>query len=76
MPGIRRVRGSTRDLFENRRFVGELAGFELAVDQLIVDKDLESAVPEGAQGDPVHVFLEGRGNLVRQTDGMRLIVSL
>ena len=60
---------------DNRRFIGELAGLELRVNQLTIHGQLETSATtrdELEVGDLLFVFSE---QLLRQTDGLRLIVS-
>jgi hypothetical protein len=51
-------------------------GFEFGEDPRLVQEDLEAAVGEGLQLQPRHALLELLQNLLRQTGGMSLELSL
>ena len=63
------------DLLNQGRLVGELAGFELRVDQLAVHLQLEAAPLGGDERQLRDLLLVLRQQLGRQTDGLWLIVS-
>jgi hypothetical protein len=56
-------------------FIRKLARLELGVDQLSVDGDLEAAASRGDQLQLLDLLLVGGEQFVRQTDGLRLVVS-
>jgi hypothetical protein len=63
------------DLLEERVLLRELLRLELRPDEASVDEDLEAPVGERREGKALDLMLELAEQLVRQTDGARLIVS-
>jgi hypothetical protein len=61
--------------FHDCRFVRELAGLELRVDQLAIHGDLETSAGRRDQSETLDLRLESGQQLVRQTDGLRLVTS-
>ena len=64
------------DGFDHRLLVGELAGLQLRVDQLAVGAQLEAASARGDQLQVLDLLFVGGEQFGRQTDGLRLVVSL
>jgi hypothetical protein len=63
------------DELEHLLFVGEFPGFELRVDEVPVERQLEAAATAGDQLQLVDFLLVRGQQLGRQTDGLRLVVS-
>jgi len=55
--------------------LGKAVGFEFREDFRFVQENFEAAIGEGLQLQPRHALLEFLQNLLRQTDGMRLVLS-
>jgi hypothetical protein len=53
----------------------KLAGFELGIDELAVDGNLEASASGGDQLEVLDLLLVGREKLARQTDGLRFVIS-
>ena len=60
---------------DHRILVGKPAALQLAVDQLLADRQLEAAAGRWLERQSADAALELIEELVRQTDGLRLIVS-
>ena len=56
-------------------FVWKLAGFQLGIDQVAVDAQLEASAARGDELELFDLLLVGGQQLARQTDGLRLVVS-
>src|SRR5580765_3338041 len=56
-------------------FIGELAGFQLRVDQIAVERKLEATAATGDQLQILDFLLVGGQQLGRQTDGLRFVIS-
>ena len=56
-------------------FVWKLAGFQLGIDQVAVDAQLEASASQGDELELFDLLLVGGQQLARQTDGLRLVVS-
>jgi hypothetical protein len=56
-------------------FVWKLAGFQLGIDQVAVDAQLEASASRGDELELFDLLLVGGQQLARQTDGLRLVVS-
>lgn len=67
--------GMAGDVGHQRGLVGELSGGKLRVQQLAVNGDLEAAAIGWRQLQPGDLALERREQSLRQTDGLRLVVS-
>lgn len=67
--------GPFADFGQDPRLVREFPGLELGVDQLAVDADLKTATPGGNEAQPCDLLLQGREELIRQTDGFRFVAS-
>ena len=63
------------DELEHLLFVGELAGLELRVHEVAVERQLEAAAAAGDQLQLVDFLLVLGQQLGRQTDGLGLVVS-
>ena len=63
------------DLGEDRLFVGELAGLELGIHQLVIDRQLKTPAAGRLQLQALKALFVLAENLGRQTDGLRLVVS-
>lgn len=68
--------GQLRNRLQGPGFVGEFAFLELAVDQLAVHGQLETAAIGGLKLECGDFLLEAGKQLRRQTDGLGLVVSL
>lgn len=55
--------------------VGERSAFQLRVDELVVDADLEATPVGGEQRQFLDLLLELLDEMVRQTDGLGLVPS-
>jgi hypothetical protein len=60
---------------DDRLFIRKLASVQLGVNQLPVHGQLEATSARGNQVEPLDLLLVRRQQLVRQTDGLRLVVS-
>jgi hypothetical protein len=60
---------------EHPLFIGELFGFQLGIEQLPVDAQLEAASAGGNQGQILNLLLEPCQYFARQTDGLRFVPS-
>ena len=56
-------------------FVWKLAGFQLGIDQVAVDAQLEASASRGDELELFDLLFVGGQQLARQTDGLRLVVS-
>ena len=63
------------DLGEDRLFVGELAGLELGIHQLVIDRQLKTPAAGRLQLQALKALFVLAEDLGRQTDGLRLVVS-
>ena len=61
--------------FDHFLLIRELAGFELGVNQLTVERQLEAAAAAGDKLQFLDLLLVRRQDLARQTDGFGLIAS-
>jgi hypothetical protein len=64
-----------RDLADDRFFLGKLAGLELGVDKLAIDRNLEPAAVGRHEFQVRKLLLARPKDLFRQTDGLGFIVS-
>lgn len=71
-PGLRH----RADFADQIGFVRELAGFQFRIDELAVDRKFETAATRWFQFKTRDLLLHFYKNLLRQTDGARLIASL
>ena len=62
------------DRFDDRVRLGELPRLQLGVNLLSIDADLKGAAPRRDELQGTDVLLELK-NLLRQTDGMRFVIS-
>src|SRR4051794_12655864 len=60
---------------EHPLIFGKLARFQLRVDQLVIDGDLEAASAGRNELETLNLLLVRTQQLARQTDGLRLVVS-
>ena len=63
------------DLGDDLLFVGERAGLELRIHQLVVDRQFKTPAAGRLQFQALKALFVLAKNLRRQTDGLRLIVS-
>lgn len=63
------------DLFDEGRFVGELPRGDFRVNRLAIDGQFETSSPGRFEFHSPDLLLVGAQNLLRQTDGFRLVVS-
>ncbi len=59
----------------DRLLVGELPRFQLRVDEIAVERDLEAPAAGGNQLQVLDLLLEGSQEIGRQTDGLGFVVS-
>ncbi|OAI51525.1 hypothetical protein AYO44_17100 [Planctomycetaceae bacterium SCGC AG-212-F19] len=71
-----RLLQASADGIKNGVLVREFAGLELGVDQLAVDLEFEAPAVRGNQVELANLLLVVVQQFGRQTDGLRLIVSL
>jgi hypothetical protein len=64
------------DGIDHGLLIGELAGFQLRVNQVAVHLELEAASIGWNQFELVKLLLVSTQQLGRQTDGLRLVISL
>ena len=70
-----RLAGALRDLGDDLFFVGELAGFQLGVNLFAIDRDLEPAAVRRHEFQVRELSLTSPEHFLRQTDGLRLVIS-
>lgn len=63
------------DDLEHLLLVGKLAGLELRVHEIAVERQLEAAAAAGDQLQLVDLLLVRGQQFGRQTDGLRLVIS-
>ena len=61
--------------FQNPFLLRELSGFQLGINQVAIDRDLEATPARRNQFQIANLLLVRGQQLARQTDGLRLIVS-
>ena len=63
------------DRIQDPLFIGKLPRFQLGIDQVAIHGEFETATSARDQLEVLNLLLVGGQELVRQTDGLRLVVS-
>src|SRR5688572_839964 len=67
--------GHLAELGDELALVGKLTRLQLRIDELAVDRELETTAAGWNQRQALYLLLVGSQDSVRQTDGLRLIAS-